>query len=163
MKVIKKQKNYKLCYVCGVENPFGLKAPFYEMEDHSVVSIFEYKEIHQSYPERVHGGLIAAMLDEIAGRAIWIDEPDTFGVTTQLSVKYRKPVPYDALLKAVGKITRNTRRIMEAHSEIYDSNHQLLAEADVVYFKQPINKISKSNHINEEEIYVEDNVKEINF
>ena len=45
MKVVKKQTNSKLCYICGIENGFGLKASFYEMEDGSVISIFKYKEI----------------------------------------------------------------------------------------------------------------------
>lgn len=161
MKVIKKQKNYKMCYICGIENPFGLKAPFYEMEDGSVVSIFEYKEIHQSYPGRVHGGLLGAMLDEIAGRAIWIEEPDTWGVTTELKVKYRKPVPYDVKLKAVGRITRNTRRIFEAHGEIFDMDGNLLVEADIVYFKMDISKIAEGEHLEDEEFYIPDDVKEI--
>lgn len=39
MKVLKKQTNSKMCYICGMDNPFGLKAPFYEMEDGSLVSI----------------------------------------------------------------------------------------------------------------------------
>ena len=33
MKVVKKQTNIKLGDICGIENEFGLKAPFYEMED----------------------------------------------------------------------------------------------------------------------------------
>ena len=106
MKVIKKQTNSKLCFICGIDNPYGLVAPFYEMEDGSVISLFQYKDIHQSYPGRIHGGLISAMLDEIAGRAIWITEPETWAVTTQLNVKYRKPVPYDTPLKAKGFITK---------------------------------------------------------
>ena len=67
MKVIKKQVNSKMCIICGINNEAGLKAPFYEMEDKSVVSIFKYSQIHQSYPERTHGGLISTMLDEIIG------------------------------------------------------------------------------------------------
>ena len=76
------------------------------MENNTVVSIFEYRDIHQSYPSRTHGGLISAMLDEIAGRAIWIYEP-VWGVTTNLQVKFRKPVPYGVKLKAVGEIIKN--------------------------------------------------------
>ena len=120
MKVVKKQTNSKLCYICGIENEFGLKAPFYEMEDGSVISIFKYKEIHQSYPERVHGGLITAMLDEIAGRAIWVTEPETWAVTTELNVKFRKVVPYDVTLKAVGKIIKNTHRAFVGEAKVYD-------------------------------------------
>lgn len=162
MKVIKKQTNSKLCFICGIDNPYGLVAPFYEMEDETVVSLFKYQDIHQSYPGRVHGGLISAMLDEIAGRAIWITEPNTWAVTTQLNVKYRKPVPYDTPLKAKGKITRNTRRIFEAHSEILDMDGNVLAEAEVVYFKQPINVIATEGTEEDVNILIPDDIKEIN-
>lgn len=140
MKVLKKQTNSKMCYICGMDNPFGLKAPFYEMEDGSLVSIFEYKAMHQSYPGRTHGGLITAMLDEVAGRAIWITEPTTWGVTMDLNVKFRKIVPYDVKLKAVGKIIKNTKRGFVGDAKIYDMEGNILAEAEVTYIKLPIEK-----------------------
>lgn len=161
MKVIKKQTNSKMCYICGIDNPFGLKAPFYEMEDGSVISIFEYKEIHQSYPGRAHGGLISAMLDEIAGRAIWIEEPTTWAVTTELNVKFRKQVPYNTKLKAVGKIIRNTRRIFWAESKIYDMDGNVLAEAEVTYFKMDIYKIATEEVHEDVNILISDDVTEI--
>lgn len=161
MKVIKKQNNSKLCFICGIENEFGLKAPFYEMEDKSVISLFTYHDYHQSYPERVHGGLITAMLDEIAGRAIWIIEPNTWAVTTEIKVKFRKVVPYDVELKAVGKIIKNTRRIFYATAQLFDNEENILAEAEVTYFKLPLEKISTTGH-DDVNIYIPDNVTEIN-
>lgn len=71
MKVISKQRNSKMCIICGLDNKYGLKAPFYNMEDGSVMTKFQYSEEHQSYPGRVHGGLITAMLDEMGLRALW--------------------------------------------------------------------------------------------
>ena len=53
MKVIKKQTNSKSCIICGLDNAAGVKAPFYEMEDGSVVTLFSYSAQHQSYPGRV--------------------------------------------------------------------------------------------------------------
>lgn len=162
MKVVKKQTNSKLCYICGIENEFGLKAPFYEMEDGSVISIFKYKEIHQSYPERVHGGLITAMLDEIAGRAIWVSEPDVWAVTTELNVKFRKVVPYDVTLKAVGKIIKNTHRMFIGESKVLDMDGNTLAEAVVTYLKLPLSKIATSTNAHEDvNIYLPDDVTEI--
>lgn len=161
MKVLRKQNNSKSCFICGMENEFGLKAPFYEMEDQSVISFFTYHDYHQSYPERVHGGLITAMLDEIAGRAIWVVEPNTWAVTTEIKVKFRKVVPYNQKLKAVGRITKNTRRIFYATAEILDMEGNLLAEAEVTYFKLPLEKISTTGH-DDINIYVLDDVKEIN-
>ncbi len=160
MKVLNKQTNSKLCFICGVDNEFGLKAPFYEMEDNSVVSIFTYHDYHQSYPERVHGGLITAMLDEIAGRAIWIIEPNTWAVTTEIKVKFRKIVPYDTKLKAIGRIVKNTKRIFYANAELFDLDGNLLAEAEVTYFKLPLDKISTTGH-DDVNIYIPDDVKEI--
>ena len=59
MKVIKKQPNTLDCVICGINNEFGLKAPFYETETNEVVTLFEFKEHHQSYPGRTHGGIIS--------------------------------------------------------------------------------------------------------
>lgn len=162
MKVIRKQSNSKMCYICGMDNPFGLKAPFYEMENQTVVSLFRYQEMHQSYPERVHGGLITALLDEIAGRAIWIVEPNTWAVTGDIRVKFRKVVPYDTDLKAIGKVTKNTRRIFFAVAKLYNMDNELLAEAEVTYFKLPLDKIATANTHEDVNVIVPDDVEEIN-
>ena len=100
MKVVSKQKNSRMCVICGMDNKYGLHAQFYNMEDGSVMSKFQYKEEHQSYPGRVHGGLITAMLDEMGLRALWAKEgnEEEMGVTMSLDTKYRKPVPYNTEL-----------------------------------------------------------------
>ena len=163
MKVLRKQKNSRLCIVCGVNNEAGLKAPFYEMEDNTVVSIFEYKEHHQSYPNRVHGGLICAMLDEVIGRAIWIKDDSLWAVTIELNIKYRKAVPYNEKLKAIGKITKETSRTFEGYGEIRDMNNNLLVTANATYFKLKFNMITNdSEHKEDEMVLFKDDVKEIN-
>ncbi len=162
MKVIKKQTNSKMCIICGIETEAGVKASFYEMEDNSVVALFSFKEIHQSYPMRTHGGMISAMLDETIGRAIWITEPNTWGVTANLQVKFRKPVPYNVPLKAIGMITENKSRLFKGSGKIIDEFGNVLAEAEAVYVKLPLEKIAESNH-EDVNIYIEDNIKEIKF
>ena len=91
MKVKGKQNNSRMCVICGMDNPFGVQAPFYIMEDDSVMTLFRYREEHQSYPGRVHGGLITAMLDELGFRAYWVFEPEVLAVTTTLETKYPGP------------------------------------------------------------------------
>ena len=80
LKVVNKQTNSKYCFICGLDNESGVKAPFYNLEDDSVATLFEFKSNHQSYPGRTHGGVISAMLDELVGRALWIKEPNTYYV-----------------------------------------------------------------------------------
>ena len=102
------------------------------------------------------------MLDEVAGRAIWITEPTTWGVTMDLNVKFRKIVPYDVKLKAVGKIIKNTKRGFVGDAKIYDMEGNILAEAEVTYIKLPIEKIANSDIHEDVNTYCPDDVTEIN-
>lgn len=40
MKVIRKQRNSRMCIICGLDNEAGVKAPFYVMEDSCVMTPF---------------------------------------------------------------------------------------------------------------------------
>lgn len=161
MKVVRIQPLSNYCFICGINNDYGLKAKFYEVEDESVVSIFEYDPHHQSYPGRTHGGIITAMLDEVIGRAIWIYEKDTWGVTTSINVKFRKEVPYSTKLKAIGRITKNGSRLFSGIGKLYDSNGNLLATAEAMYYKLDFKKITGELSHEECNIIIEDDVKEI--
>lgn len=165
MKVLSVQNNSKNCMICGMENPFGLKAPFYNLEDGSVASILSFKSIHQSYPDRTHGGMVSALLDELMGRALWIDEPEMFGVTTTLNVVYRKATPLDAPVKARARITFNSVRGFVSEGQIFDMNDNLLVEASAKYFKIPFNKMFGENATFHEEMCYEMplDIKEIDF
>lgn len=117
-KIIDKKHNSNNCMVCGIKNKFSLGARFYELDNKELACTFETKEFHQSYPGRLHGGIAAAILDETVGRAIDNLEPGTWAVTVELNVKYKKPIPINATLKAIGRITSNNRKIFEAEGEI---------------------------------------------
>lgn len=163
MKIVKKQNNSKDCIICGMENDFGVKAPFYELEDGRLATRFTYRKEHQSYPGRVHGGMITCMLDELAGRAIWTIEPDVYAVTTSINVKFRKPVPYCKELYGVGELVRNSRRGFTAYAKICDNDGTILAEADVTYLKLPSERITDSDMNREMDVYVADDVREWDF
>lgn len=141
-KVLRKQENSKDCLVCGLQNPYGLKASFYEMENNELVAIFEPHNHLQSYPGRLHGGMSGAILDETIGRAIMIQEPNLFGVTVELSLKYKKPVPLNVPLKVVGRITNVKSRTFEGSGEILLEDGEVAVTATGKYFKMPIDKIS---------------------
>lgn len=153
MKVIGMQKNSKNCIICGVDNKLGLKAPFYNLDDNSVASVFTFKEAHQSYPERTHGGMITALLDELMGRALWLNEPEMYGVTTSLSVTFRKPVPFNQKLKARAYITFNSTRGFTAKGEMYSMDGTLLAEGTSRYLKLSPALAFGNSHQDDEMIY----------
>ncbi len=163
MKVVSKQNNSNMCLICGINNKFGVKASFYNMEDGSVGGLFTFLPEHQSYPDRVHGGMISTMIDELAGRALWVTRPDKIAVTIDLSVKYRKPVPYGVRLIGKGVITEMLSRAYTAKCAIMDSDGNVLADGTARYFMIPVDKISDTPIDDEINIFVPDDVKEIDF
>ncbi len=149
-KVTKKQHNSKKCLVCGLKNDLGLKASFYELESGELVAIFRPVEEHQSYPERLHGGIAGAILDETMGRAIMINDEETWGVTVELNIKYKKPIPLDQELKVIGRITKDSSRLFEGTGEIILPNGDIAAVGSGKYMKMPIDKIANFNNDEQE-------------
>ena len=142
-KLIKKQPNSKDCFICGLSNDLGLKASFFETDENEIVCIFTPPSEHQSYPGRLHGGVAAAVLDETIGRAVQISDPDVWGVTVELKTCYKKPVPYNTQLRAVGRITSQNRRIFEGTGEIYTPDGEIAVTASGKYVKMRIDNISE--------------------
>lgn len=141
-KVISVQNTAADCFVCGAENPFGLHAKFYVLEDGDLASLVTFHPNHQSYPGRVHGGAVSALLDEAAGRVVQIAEPDTWAVTGELSVRFLKPVPYGVPLKLRAHVTENNRRLFVGECRLYGPDDVLLASGAAKYVKMPMEKIA---------------------
>jgi uncharacterized protein (TIGR00369 family) len=132
----------RMCLVCGLENSAGLKARFFEVDSGELVGVFQPRAEHQSYPGRLHGGIASAILDETIGRAINVAETQTWGVTVEFSVRFRKPVPLDREVRAVGRITKNSRRLFEGTGEIVLEDGSVAVEARGKYLKMPLEGVT---------------------
>lgn len=123
-----------MCLVCGKDNPFSLHAQFVEHpEDDEIICYFTPQDVHQSYPDRVHGGISAAIIDEVVGRAVQMKHPEIWGVTISLSLKYRRPVPYGATLECHGRCTKVGRRTFEGEGEILTPDGKVAVQGTGVY------------------------------
>jgi acyl-coenzyme A thioesterase PaaI-like protein len=132
-----KQANSRSCFVCGIENPVGLHLNFYETDSGEVIVNFTAPEQYQSYPGILHGGIVAAILDETAGRANMHGNPPRFMFTAKLEIHYRKNVPIGQPLKIIGKAGKVRSRIAESWAGIYGTDGTLLAEANALYMDIP--------------------------
>ena len=144
-RVLKKQQNSKKCLVCGLENELGLRASFYELENEELVAIFKPLEEHQSYPGRLHGGIAGTILDETIGRAIMIHDENIWGVTVELNLKYKKPIPLNEELRVIARISKDSSRLFEGTGEILLKNGDIAVSAFGKYLKMPIDKIADFN------------------
>jgi uncharacterized protein (TIGR00369 family) len=150
-KVTGQQHISKNCLVCGVENPFGLKTKFYELENKEVVAYFTPHTYHQSYPGILHGGISATILDETIGRAIMAHYgQESFGVTIELNLKYKKPVPLGVELKVVGRIINDKGRIFEGTGELILPDGEVAVSASGRYMKRSVTQIVEDDFIEDE-------------
>ncbi len=135
---MKKQPNSRMCFICGLENPVGLKLKIYEVEPGMIETTYIAPEQYQSYPGILHGGIVATILDEISGRAHMGDPSQPrFMYTAKLEVKYRKNVPIGKPLRILGKAGKTKGRMAESWAGIYDEAGSLLAECNSLLIDIP--------------------------
>lgn len=131
------QPNSRHCFVCGVSNPVGLNLRFYESGPGEITAEYTAPDHFQGYPGVVHGGIVAAMLDEVAGRAHMGGDPPRFMYTARLDIRYRRTVPVGEPLRLVGRAGRTKNRTATAGSQIYGPDGSLLAEAEALLVDVP--------------------------
>jgi uncharacterized protein (TIGR00369 family) len=121
-----------MCFVCGRQNPWGLKLDFYADEESGEVRAdFSVPDAYQGYPGVVHGGIVAAILDEISGRAVLLHcSEENLKVTARLTVRYRRPTPTETPLTAVGWVERESRVGARVGGEIRDPDGRVTAECE---------------------------------
>lgn len=132
-----KQPNSSDCFVCGLENPFGLGLKFYNTGPGEVTAEYQVSPAFQGYPGVVHGGIIAAMLDEICSRSHMGSNPPRFMYTARLEIRYRKNVPVGEPLRLVGNSGRSRKRSAEASGAICNLDGEVLAEAQALLIDIP--------------------------
>jgi len=149
-KVRNKQNNSKMCFVCGINNDLGLKASFYEIENDELVAIFTPTDMHQGYPGRMHGGIASTILDETIGRAILIKDKNIWGVTLDLNVKFRKPIPLNESIRVIARLTSEASRTFEGTGEIILESGEKAISATGKYFKIALDKITNKDFTEDE-------------
>jgi len=114
--------------VCGEKNHAGLQGCFY-IENDAVCMPLNVKDHHCGYPAVVHGGIVAAALDECmawaATRAI-----GRMCVTGKLTVRYHDRTPAVSGLLARAAVTKSNKRIAYAKAELIDQTGKVYARAE---------------------------------
>lgn len=131
------QPNSRDCFVCGVENPIGLNLTFYSVGAGKVEAEYIVPNVYQGYPGVVHGGVVAALLDEITYRSIITDNPNRMMFTARLDIRYRMNVPVEEKLTLRGIAGKVKSKTATAKGMIYDPRGKLLAEADAILITVP--------------------------
>lgn len=127
------------CWGCGT-SPIGLPSlgfrPRISDDRRSLAGSLAFDERHQAGPGLVHGGLVAAALDEAAGLlATHFRFPS---VTARLSVRYRRPVPINSELALVARVASERGRRTEVAAELRGEAGETLADATGSFLHVPL-------------------------
>jgi len=124
----------RVCFVCGEKNPFGLKIhPRMDPERGGSDAEVTFAEHFQGWAGIIHGGLVAAVLDEAM---IYAARAKGFTcVTGEITVRFIKPVSTGIPYRLKGRFLEDKGRIVLAESELLDGKRNEVARATGKLFK----------------------------
>ena len=121
---VRLQKNY--CFACGKNNPDGMLLRFtYDKERECFVCRFRLDKRYTGPPGHCHGGIIATILDEAMGKINKLRQ--VVALTSEITVKYLKPVPLNKSLRVESREEKVTGRQHINIAEILNQKGEVLA------------------------------------
>ena len=133
------------CFGCSPFNEIGLQLEFWENDD-ELIAKWQPRKSLEGWSNVVHGGIQAALLDELAGWIVLI-KMKTAGVTSVLNVKYHKPVNISkGEITVKGRIVESDRKTATINAVLYDGENVECATAEIVYYCLPENLAKAKYH-----------------
>jgi len=106
-------------------------------KDGTCTSHMELCKHHLSLAARVHGGVLASMLDTTLGGAVFGAIPEGKGCATlSFNIHFFRPV-IEGKLTCTARVGNITRQTAYASGEIYDDKGRLIASATGTFFLTP--------------------------
>lgn len=120
------------CFVCGPENPIGLRASFVtDQATCTSTAALRLEVAYQGWQGVIHGGIIASLLDEACIYACRAKAEQC--VTAELQIRYRKPLPVGTEVVVTGQLLDSSRKVWQAAAQL-KSDETLYAEATAKVF-----------------------------
>ena len=128
------QPDSNACFVCGKQNPHGLKLDFAEV-DGRVETTFIAGAEHQGWPGYVHGGILYTVLDEAMGRVGFTI--DAWTMSGRVEIRYRNPASIGTPIRFIGTLVRDRGRGLEVKGEAQLPDGTVVAEVTGIYVRVP--------------------------
>ena len=123
MKSSLQDDNY--CFVCGEDNPFGLRLKF-SLYDGKVTAQFVPQKVHQGYKDIVHGGIITTILDEAMVKAAIMQ--GMHARSAEITVRFRNILFAGEKTVVEAFIEKMNRKIIEASAVLKKIDDTIVAE-----------------------------------
>ncbi len=120
------------CFACGPANPEGLHLKFvYDAEHQTATAPVHLTRIHEGPPGYIHGGIVAALLDEAMSK---LNRPlNALAMTRHMEVDYLRPAPLFEDLTVIGKhVSRSQNQDGTPGRKLFHSAELRSAAGDVL-------------------------------
>ena len=107
------------CFACGICNGIGLQLHFDVGSDGIASAVWQPSAAFRSYPDRVHGGVIATLLDSAIVHALCAK--GVAGVTAELTVRFLQSVNVLDPVSVAGWVESNRIGIYLCRGEIHQA------------------------------------------
>jgi uncharacterized protein (TIGR00369 family) len=132
-----KFETYGNCFVCGENNPDGLRLSFEINKDKQTLkTTFIASPTFQGWDGIVHGGIISTLLDEAMAKLVY--ELGYQAVTASLEIKFKKPAPILEPLLVYGEIGEVSKRLIRAKARVAKEDGTILATGHSTFLKQSL-------------------------
>lgn len=123
------------CFGCGRDNPIGLKLDM-KLDGDRCVAYFTPKAEHESYGDRMHGGLTSTLLDEVMGDYVF-HKAGKPAYTARLEIRFRSAIRIGETVKVEGwpEVHRGRLFIMKGKITHADGTPAAEAKAEMMLAK----------------------------
>ncbi len=125
-------RNDGMCFGCGHANEHGLRLAFRRTPDGGVETVVEAPTYLRGPDGVIHGGIQAAILDEVLGMAAHLGSGGEKAhlVTVDFRLRYRRPAPLETPLTVRGRLVKIEDRDYFVEGEILGSDGKALTSAE---------------------------------
>jgi acyl-coenzyme A thioesterase PaaI-like protein len=129
---VEESKEYTFCFGCGKDNPIGLKLDM-RVTGGLAYADFVPRPEHQSYDDRMHGGLLATLLDEVMGNHVF-NISGTPAYTADLHVRFKDSVRIGEPIHIESRFVSRRGRLYIMTGAVTDNegNTAVTAEAKIM-------------------------------
>lgn len=124
--------HFEDCFVSGPHNPLGLGMQV-AVDGDAVVAEVTLQHAHEGAPERAHGGIVAAVFDDVLGYLMSTNGIPAF--TGELSVQYLAPTPIGQPLSFTSWMTDRAGRKIHTAASAHAADGGLVARASGVFIE----------------------------
>jgi len=114
------------CFVCGNNNPIGLKLLF-KTNGKTSMSRIVFSENYEGWKGMIHGGILSTVLDEVMIKSA--NNEGFTCVTAELKIRYRKPCLTGEEYRLEGSVSEVKRNLVFTKGKIINTKGETIASS----------------------------------